>query len=61
MLREGRWLAEYSARLSLPIDAWRVAVKVPESSDRRQELVIRENGNLRVCGDPYGLFTGRSR
>jgi hypothetical protein len=61
MLREESWLAEDSVRLSLPIEAWRVAVKVPESNDRLHELVIRENGNLRVCGDPHGLFTGGSR
>ncbi len=40
-----------------PVEAWTVVVRKDRNARRYVEyLVIREDGDLRVCGDPHGLY-----
>ena len=44
-----------------PIEAWRVGhYRRGAAGANLQELVIRENGHLRVCGDPRYLYEMRA-
>ena len=55
-LAEDRWLAGDSVPLEpFPDEAWRVSVTLDGSRTSIEHLVIRENGELRVCGDPQLL------
>jgi hypothetical protein len=59
---EGRRVASESVPFEpFPIEAWRVAYhREQDLGENGQELVIRENGHLRVCGDPRYLYEMRA-
>jgi hypothetical protein len=59
---EGRRIAGEAVPFEpFPTEAWRVGYhREGELGQNAQELVIRENGHLRVCGDPRHLYEERA-
>jgi hypothetical protein len=60
LIEEPRIAGEAVPFEPFPIDAWRVGFHSEgDAGANAQELVIRENGHLRVCGDPQYLYEMR--